>query len=163
MPSSMSLRAVSILATLGVAAALRPNGTTICDYYTPIILGKENSPASQHELMALITHTFILGNFTTPNVGVKVDGIAGPMKYQNHDINLLPYVSCPCCRKVVRFWRPCSFVAPSKAQANSDPQFTGGYASTNRGGKPTVVNFLDDGGATALLAKKPSNTTTSNQ
>ena len=137
MPSNMSLKALSVLATLGMATlgmatALRPNGTTICNYYTPLVLGKENTAASQQELMALITNTFILGNYTTPNVGVKVDGIAGPKTFQGHDVNELPY-------------------------------FTGGYHSTNEGGKPVVKNFLDDGGATALLANKPANTTSSNQ
>jgi hypothetical protein len=126
----MSLRALALL--LGVATALRPNDTTICDYYTPLILGKPNTAASQQELMALITHTFILGNYTTPNVGVKVDGIAGPRTFQGHQVNLLPY-------------------------------FTGGYVSTNEGGKAVVTNFLDDGGAAALLANMPANGTNSNQ
>ena len=126
----MSLKALALL--LGVAAALRPNGTTICDYYTPLLLGEENTAASQQELMALITHTFILGNYTTPNVGVAVAGIAGPMTFQGHKVNLLPY-------------------------------FTGGYVSTNQGGKAVVTNFLDDGGATALLANKPANGNSSNQ
>lgn len=128
----MALKTLSLLATLGLAAALRPNDTTICDYYTPLILGKENTAASQQELMALITHTFILGNYTTHNVGIKVDGVAGPKTFEGHKVNLLPY-------------------------------FTGGYVSTNQGGQATVKNFLDDGGATALLANKPANGTSSNQ
>ncbi|KIW82248.1 hypothetical protein Z517_05275 [Fonsecaea pedrosoi CBS 271.37] len=132
MPSTISAKALSLLTVFGVVNALRPNTTSICDHYTPLLLGKENTPASQQQLMALITHTFILGNYTTPNVGVKVDGIAGPKTYQGHDVNLLPY-------------------------------FTGGYYSTNENGKPVAKNWLDDGGAGALLANKPANTTTSNQ
>jgi hypothetical protein len=128
----MYLKSLSISAILGVAAALRPNDTSICDYYTPIVLGKPNTAASQQELMALITHTFILGNYTAHNVGVKVDGIAGPFTFEGHKVNLLPY-------------------------------FTGGYVSSNEGGKAVVKNFLDDGGATALLANKPANGTSSNQ
>ena len=129
----MVSRALILLAAMGVATALRPNNTTICDYYTPIVLGKENSAASQQELMALITHTFILGNYTTPNVGVKVQGIAGPFEFEGHEVNLLNY-------------------------------FTGAYYSTNDGGSKGVAkNFLNDGGATALLANKPANTTDSNQ
>ncbi|EXJ74970.1 uncharacterized protein A1O5_01666 [Cladophialophora psammophila CBS 110553] len=128
----MSANILSFVVAVGVVAALRPNTTSICDYYTPLVLGKENTPANQQELMALITHIFILGNYTTPNVGVKVDGIAGPFTYEGHDVNLLPY-------------------------------FTGGYYSTNENGKPVAKNFLDDGGAGALLANKPANTTTSNQ
>ena len=129
----MVLNALFFLATLGVATALRPNGTSICDYYTPIITGKDNSPASQYECMLKITHTLILGNYTTPNVGIKVQGVAGPASYEGHEVNILPY-------------------------------FTGGYYSTNDGGDTGVVkNFLDDGGATALLANMPANGTNSNQ
>ena len=128
----MSFKTLSVLASLGMATALRPNGTSICDYYTPILTGKDNTAASQQEVMTLVTNTLILGNYTSPNVGIKVDGIAGPTTFQGHQVNLLPY-------------------------------FTGGYVSTNEGGKAGVTNFLDDGGATALLASMPANGTSSNQ
>lgn len=126
-------KAFSFLAVAGVAIALRPNDTTICDYYTPIITGEANSPASQLKLMLLITHTFVLGNYPgAPNVGVDVVGVAGPRNYSGHEVNLLPY-------------------------------FTGGYVSTNQGGKAVAKNWLDDGGADALLANKPALTNTSSQ
>lgn len=130
----MFLKALIILAAVGsTVLAQRPSNTTICDYYTPAVVKEENSPASQQKLMALIVHTFILGNYTTPNTGVKVAGIAAPNVYEGHEVNLLPY-------------------------------FTGGYASTNLGGPHGVAkNFLDDGGATALLQTKPADGTTSNQ
>ncbi|KIX04298.1 uncharacterized protein Z518_05165 [Rhinocladiella mackenziei CBS 650.93] len=121
------------LATAGVASALRPNDTTICDYYTPIVTGRENSPESQYELMLKITHTFILGNYTTPNVGVQVMGVAAPATFEGHQVNLLPY-------------------------------FTGGYYSTNDGGDTGVAkNFLDGGGADALLQNIPAFGNSSNQ
>jgi hypothetical protein len=129
----MLARALFFLASAGMALAQRPSNTTVCDYYTPIVTGQDNTPQSQYELMLKITNTLILGNYTTPNVGVKVMGIAGPASFDGHQVNLLPY-------------------------------FTGGYASTNTGGSSGVaVNWLDDGGATALLASQPANGTSSNQ
>ncbi|KAJ6259649.1 hypothetical protein Dda_5287 [Drechslerella dactyloides] len=41
--------------------------------------------------------------------------------------------------------------------------FNGGLVSTNRGTEASVVNFLDDGGVTALSQNKPSYSQTSNQ
>ncbi|KAF3909006.1 hypothetical protein ABW21_db0202118 [Orbilia brochopaga] len=43
------------------------------------------------------------------------------------------------------------------------PYFNGGLVSTNRGTEPSVINFLDDGGVTALSQNKPSYSQTSNQ
>lgn len=83
--------------------------------------------------MLKITHTFILGNYSTPNVGIAVAGVASPAVYDGVPVNLLNY-------------------------------FDGAYASTNEGGSHGVVkNFLDDGGAVALLADRPSDGTKSNQ
>lgn len=129
----MLFQSLLLLTSAGAALALRPSNISICDYYTPMVTGKDNSADSQYELMLKVTHTFILGNYTTPNVGVAVQGIAGVFPYKGHDVNLLPY-------------------------------FVGGYASTNTGGSEgKAVNFLDDGGAGALLANIPSNGTQSNQ
>lgn len=41
--------------------------------------------------------------------------------------------------------------------------FNGGLLSTNRGGNPEAVNFLDDGGAIPLAQNKPANGESSNQ
>ncbi|KAK5274939.1 hypothetical protein LTR99_004351 [Exophiala xenobiotica] len=129
----MWFQSLLLLTSAGAALALRPSNISICDYYAPLVTGKNNSAESQYELMLKVTHTFILGNYTTPNVGVAVQGIAGVFPYMGHDVNLLPY-------------------------------FVGGYASTNTGGSDgKAVNFLDDGGASALLANMPSNGTNSNQ
>ncbi|ETI21098.1 hypothetical protein G647_07442 [Cladophialophora carrionii CBS 160.54] len=43
------------------------------------------------------------------------------------------------------------------------PYFTGGYVLSNVGGKASVVDYLDDRGATARLANKPADTNNSNQ
>ncbi|KAJ8099539.1 hypothetical protein POJ06DRAFT_290727, partial [Lipomyces tetrasporus] len=122
------------LAVASAALAQRPNYTTICDYYTPKILNKPNSPASQLELMTVIVNTFILGNYSPyQQVNVTVAGITAPAQYHGATVNLLSY-------------------------------FNGGWASTNRGGSEgMVVNFLDDGGAGPLQENKPADGTDSNQ
>lgn len=121
------------LALTPSAMADRPENTTICDYYTPLITGKANSPASQQELMLLITHTFILGNYTQPNVGVPVAGVAAPGKFMGHDVYMLPY-----------------FVG-------------GYASTNLGGQHGVVKNFLDDGGAVPLAMNQPANGTHSNQ
>lgn len=130
---------IAITALGAVVKADRPANVTICDYYTPLLLGEPNSAASQQKLMQRLTHTFILGNYTTPNVGIKVAGIAAPANFSGHEVNLLNY-------------------------------FTGAYYSTNgynNASTGVAKNFLDDGGATALLADKPADkpadTNSSNQ
>jgi hypothetical protein len=132
----MLLETLITVAALGVAVnADRPANVTICDYYTPLLLGEPNSPASQQKLMQILTHTFILGNYTTPNVGVAVAGIASPGNFSGHEVNILNY-------------------------------FTGAYYSSNgynNASTGIAKNFLDDGGAVALLADKPANTNSSNQ
>jgi len=62
-----------------------------------------------------------------PNVGISVPGILARGRYNGTDVNLLPY-------------------------------FNGGLASTNTGGSVGMsVNFLDDGGAAALMKNMPAN------
>lgn len=111
----MFLKALTILAAVGTVLAQRPNDTSICDYYTPAVLKEENTPASQQKLMTLIAHTFILGNYTTPNLGVKVAGIAAPNEFEGHAVNLLPLlhwwlrINQPgrtpwCCKELSRRW-----------------------------------------------------------
>jgi hypothetical protein len=130
----MHLKSLALLAiSVQMIAAHRPEDTTICDYYTPLITGKENSPASQQELMLTITHTFILGNYTQPNVGISVAGIAAPGTFQGQEVNVLPY-----------------FIG-------------GYASTNDGGPHGVVKNFLDDGGAVPLAMNKPANGTHSNQ
>ena len=129
----MHLKALALIGAAVIVAAQRPNDTTICDYYTPALLGEENSSTSQQKLMLLITHTFILGNYTTPNVGVKVAGIAAPGVFNGTEVNLLPYFT------------------------------GGYASSNEGGPHGVVKNFLDDGGPVPLLMNQPANGTSSNQ
>lgn len=134
--STIIMRTSTILAGLAAVAvpafAQRPANESICDYYTTALL-KNNTGENQLTLLTLLVNTVVIGNYTQPNVGVKVPGILAKGTYNGEDVNLLPY-------------------------------FNGGLASSNRGGSSGVsINFLDDGGATPLLANMPSNGTTSNQ
>lgn len=48
-------------------------------------------------------------------------------------------------------------------EVNLLPYFNGELKSTNRGGEPACVNFLDDGGAEPLKNNKPANSEDSKQ
>ncbi|KAL5322636.1 hypothetical protein ACEPPN_010610 [Leptodophora sp. 'Broadleaf-Isolate-01'] len=87
------IKKLSLLATLSLstgALAQRPANVTICDYYSETILG-EKTAASQKLLMTILMNTVVLGNYTTPNVGIPVHGIAAPGVQDGKDVNLLPY------------------------------------------------------------------------
>jgi len=54
-----SLAAAAVVAT-GVAAQ-RPNGTSVCDYYTTALL-KNNTAENQKTLLTLVVNTAVIGN-----------------------------------------------------------------------------------------------------
>ncbi|MCJ1378717.1 hypothetical protein MMC17_001816 [Xylographa soralifera] len=78
------------LALVGSALAQRPANTSICDYYTTALL-KENTAANQATLLTLVVNTAVIGNYTMPNVGIKVPGILAAGMYNGTMVNLLPY------------------------------------------------------------------------
>lgn len=123
---------VSLLGAAGLALAQRPSSTPICDYYTTALL-TNNTAANQYTLLTLLVNTAVIGNYTKPNVGVKVPGILAPGQYNGTDVNLLPYFD--------------GMLA----------------SSNRGGSEGVAVNFLDDGGATPLMMNMPSNGTSSNQ
>lgn len=101
--------------------------------YYTTALLKENNGTTQAALVILVVNTAVVGNYSAANVGISVPGILAPGMYNGTSVNLLPY-------------------------------FDGGLASSNRGGSSGVsINFLDDGGATPLMANMPANGTNSNQ
>ncbi|RDW89187.1 hypothetical protein BP6252_01219 [Coleophoma cylindrospora] len=119
-------------AVVGSAVAQRPSNESICDYYTTALL-KNNTAANQLTLLTLVVNTAVIGNYTTPNVGIMVPGILAPGTFNGTDVNLAPYFS--------------------GALASTN---TGGSSGMS-------VNFLDGGGADPLKMNKPANDTTSNQ
>jgi hypothetical protein len=87
----MRLSIVSaVLSAAALAAAQRPNGTSICDYYTTVLL-KNNTAANQLTLLTLVVNTAVIGNYTKPNVGISVPGILKPGNFNGTAVNLAPY------------------------------------------------------------------------
>jgi hypothetical protein len=87
-----AMRVTTLL--LGFAAnavlAQRPADMSICDYYTTALL-MDNTAANQYMLLTLVVNTALIGNYTTPNVGIAVSGVLSPGTYNGMSINLLPY------------------------------------------------------------------------
>ncbi|KAF7560417.1 hypothetical protein G7046_g3737 [Stylonectria norvegica] len=123
--------AVAAAAAVSVSAQ-RPSDTPICDYYTKALL-KNNTAANQMTLLTLLVNTVVIGNYTMPNVGVKVPGILAPGKVNETEVNLLPYF-------------------------NGDLA-----SSNRGGKEGVSVNFLDGGGATPLMKNMPADNKTSKQ
>lgn len=86
----MQYKALAILAAIGTVVAQRPKDTPICDYYTTALL-KENNATNQYTLLTLLVNTAVIGNYTKPNVGIKVDGILAAGEFDGNKVNLLPY------------------------------------------------------------------------
>ncbi|KAK1546635.1 hypothetical protein CPAR01_00602 [Colletotrichum paranaense] len=125
----------NIVLALAIATgviAQRPADTPICDYYTTALL-KNNTGANQYTLLTLLVNTVVIGNYTMPNVGIKVDGILAPGMYNGAEVNLLPYF-------------------------NGDLA-----SSNRGGSSGVSVNFLDGGGAAPLMKNMPANDDTSKQ
>lgn len=117
---------VALLASLSATLAQRPSNISICDFYTPAILG-ESTASNQLLLITLWVNTFVLGNYTTPNVGIPVHGFAKPDVYNGTEVALLPYFT---------------------GAYNS---------TNLGGDSGTTKLFLDDGGATPVLMNMSSN------
>ncbi|PTB46053.1 uncharacterized protein TrAFT101_004472 [Trichoderma asperellum] len=129
----MRLSNVLLALTAAAANAERPADVSMCDYYTKTLLGKENTPENQALLVTLLVHTVILGNYTTPNVGIAVPGLLAPAVVNGENVNLLPY-----------------FSGEYATTNRGDPQ-------------GVSINFLDGGGPAPLLHNKPADDETSNQ
>lgn len=130
--TDMRFSHLSSLALLSSVLAQRPSDVSICDYYTTALL-TDDTAANQETLLILVVNTAVIGNYTTPNVGIALPGIlALGQTYNGVEVNLLQY-------------------------------FDGELVSTNNNGVPSVVNFLDGGGAAALKQNLPAFTTSSNQ
>ncbi|KAH7040583.1 uncharacterized protein B0I36DRAFT_371176 [Microdochium trichocladiopsis] len=119
-------------ASLSGVQAQRPSNTSICDYYTTALL-KNNTAENQATLLTLVVNTVVIGNYTQPNIGLKVPGILAPGTFNGQEVNLLPYFNGELA------------------------------SSNRGGDVGVSVNFLDGGGAAPLMENKPANDNTSNQ
>jgi hypothetical protein len=66
------------------------HGESMCDKYTTQILGS-NEPTNQRLLMSLFVNTALVGNYTTPNVGIAVNGIMWPGQWKGEPVDLMPW------------------------------------------------------------------------
>jgi hypothetical protein len=57
----MLFKALTVAAAVAGVAAQRPNGTSICDYYTTALL-MNNTAANQKTLLTLVVNTAVIGN-----------------------------------------------------------------------------------------------------
>jgi len=128
----MFFRTLAVAAAVGSALAQRPANISICDYYTTALL-TNNTAANQKTLLTLVVNTAVIGNYTKPNVGIKVPGILAPAMINGTAVNLAPYFT--------------------GALLSTN---TGGSMGVSQ-------NFLDGGAATPLTMNMPANDTTSNQ
>ncbi|KAH7309998.1 hypothetical protein BKA65DRAFT_575796 [Rhexocercosporidium sp. MPI-PUGE-AT-0058] len=97
------------------------------------VLFTDNTAANQYKLLVAVVNTAVIGNYSETKNGAVVPGILAPGQVGGVSVDLLPY-------------------------------FNGVLTSTNQGGSSSVsVNFLDDGGASALKAGRPSNGKSSRQ
>jgi hypothetical protein len=110
-----------------LARAQRPANTSICDFYASNLLGS-NTAASQYLLIRIMVNSFVIGNYTTPNIGIPCAGFAAPGVFEGHDVVLLPYFTG----------------AFNSTNEGGDSGVAG-------------VLFLDDGGAAALGKNMSSN------
>ncbi|EHK41578.1 hypothetical protein TRIATDRAFT_147444 [Trichoderma atroviride IMI 206040] len=129
----MRLSNVLLVLTAAAANAQRPADVSMCDYYTKTLLAKDNTPENQLLLVTLLVNTVILGNYTTPNVGIAVPGLLAPAVVNGENVNLLPY-----------------FSGEYSTTNTGDCQ-------------GATVNFLDGGGPAPLLQNKPADDETSRQ
>ncbi|KAI1182872.1 hypothetical protein F5B17DRAFT_435181 [Nemania serpens] len=125
-------KSVTLAVVANTVHAQRPENTSICDYYTTALL-KDNTASNQATLLTLVVNTVVIGNYTQPNVGIKVAGILAPGQFNGTDVNLLPYFTGELA------------------------------SSNRGGDHGVSVNFLDDGGAEPLKNNKPANSDSSSQ
>jgi len=121
----MQLKAIAILAAVGSVVAQRPKDTPICDFYTTALL-KDNTAANQKTLLTLLVNTAVIGNYTTPNVGITVPGILAKGQFNGTNVNLAPYFN------------------------------GGFKSTNSGGTSGDAVNFLDGGGAAPLMKNMPA-------
>ncbi|KAH0536118.1 hypothetical protein FGG08_006984 [Glutinoglossum americanum] len=119
-PTLLTLLTTAVPLTL---AQSRPNDTTICDFYTTALL-KDNTAANQLKLLTLIVNTVVIGNYTTPNVGIAVPGILAPGKFNGTEVNLAPFFDGAL------------------------------FSTNDGKSEGSAVNFLDGGGAKPLMENK---------
>ncbi|KAG9236103.1 hypothetical protein BJ875DRAFT_372831 [Amylocarpus encephaloides] len=127
MKSLASTILVSSLSFPLLAGAQRPSSVSICDFYAEKLFGN-NTALTQRLVQTHILNTAIIGNYTSPNVGVSVTGIAPVSIFNGTEVNLLKYFD-------------------AALYSTNDGKTNAGVAKL----------FLDDGGPTPISMNMASN------
>lgn len=129
------MKSSTVALGLGAAATVSAQRPTDMSIcdYYTTALLKENNATNQQTVLTLVVNTAVIGNYTS-NPGSLV-AVPGILANGTGEYE----------------------------GVNLLPYFSGALASTNAGGMPKAVNFLDDGGATPLMMNKPANGTNSAQ
>lgn len=125
----------SSVALLGAAAAVSAQrpASESICDYYTTALLQENNATNQQTVLTLVVNTAVIGNYTM-NPG-SLNAVPGILANGTGEFE----------------------------GVNLLPYFNGALVSTNAGGMPRSVNFLDDGGATPLMMNMPANGTDSAQ
>lgn len=131
------------LVAFDVVYAQRPPNISICDYYTPRTAGLQytntplgnNTPIDQLSFLKVLVKTAIVGNcksfISIFQLISRIDLCADSQSItQTHGVHV-PGMLKPGFYNGIK--------------VNLLPYFNGDLESTNRGGKPVSVNFLDKG------------------
>lgn len=78
------------IAAVGYTTAQRPDNTSICSYYTPVLFG-DNNVTNQYKLLTSLVNTVVIGNYSVPKNDIAVPGILAPGTFNGTKVNLLPY------------------------------------------------------------------------
>jgi hypothetical protein len=79
-----------LLVTTTLSTGQRLASTSICDYYANKLFGANNG-TTQQLVQTLILNTAFIGNYTEPNVGITVPGIAPETVFNGTSVNLITY------------------------------------------------------------------------
>lgn len=130
------MKFLTLIAGLSAAFAVvsaQSNNQSICDKYTTALL-KENNATNQKTVLTLVVNTALIGTYSNAT-GAPKNNVTGILNNGTF----------------------------GGQQVSLLKYFDGSLKSTNRGGNPTAVNFLDGGGAAPLKENMPANDTNSNQ
>jgi hypothetical protein len=131
---AMHFKPVFILAAIGSALAQRPSGTSICDYYTGALFAKSGGATPANEYALL---TVLVNTVVIGN-----------------------YTPCTSSGGLPGILAPANY---GGEEVMLLPYFDGCLQSTNVNNVPSVVNFLDGGGAAPLMNNMPADNENSNQ
>ncbi|KAF7865717.1 hypothetical protein EAF04_005883 [Stromatinia cepivora] len=142
--------AVAALSLVGAVTAQRPTDTSICDYYTNALF-KNNTAHLQQHLMLRIVNIAFIGNYGKSSIQSSTVAFTHRTltgEKSRPSVNVTGILLNGTYNGI---------------KVDLSPYFGGGFFSTNGGGKPISVNFLDGGGWGTLWSFNAANSMSTNQ